>query len=157
MPFDQRSLIHWEAWVLGGPRIPNNPIFFRKNGKKSPKTQKLKNVQRYAKISDTPFVQRSLIHREVWFLPCFVRQNQPKKQTFLRRYFRPLPNKKISNLRPLLPLLFPKDSESIKILDIRLWEVGAKIHLNSTSKVNTQTDRQTNRQTDILTYRKHRL
>ena len=24
------------------------------------------------------------------------------------------------------PLLFPKDSESLKILDIRLWEVGSK-------------------------------
>ena len=33
------------------------------------------------------------------------------------------------------PLLFPKDSESLKILDIRLWEVGAKRPLNGTSKV----------------------
>ena len=78
-PFDQRSLIHREAWFPGGPRIPKNPIFFEKR-KKSPKAQKLKNVQRYAKISDTPFNQRSLIHRDVWFLPCFVRQNQQKKK-----------------------------------------------------------------------------
>ena len=34
-----------------------------------------------------------------------------------------------------LPLLFPKDSESLKILDIRLLEVGAKRPLNGTSKV----------------------
>ena len=54
------------------------------------------------------------------------------------------------------PLLFPKDFESLKILDIRLWEVGAKIPLNGTSKVNKQTDTQTDVQTDISTYRKHR-
>ena len=46
------------------------------------------------------------------------------------------------------PLLFPKDSKSIKILDIRLWEVGAKRPLNGTSKVNRQTNTQTARQTD---------
>ena len=34
--------------------------------------------------------------------------------------------------------------------------MGAKIHLNGTSKVNTQTDKQTDSQTDISTYRKHR-
>ena len=54
------------------------------------------------------------------------------------------------------PLLFPKDSESLKILDIRLREVGAKRPLNGTSKVNRQTDGQTHTQTDISTYRKHR-
>ena len=32
-------------------------------------------------------------------------------------------------------LLFPKDSESLKILDIQLWEVGEKRPLNVTSKV----------------------
>ena len=92
-PFDQRSLIHREGWFPGGPRIPQNLIFW-KNGKnhlkrkKSSKTQKLKNVQRYAKISDTPFDQRSLIHREAWFPPCFVGQNQQKNNFFLRGNFR---------------------------------------------------------------------
>ena len=38
-PFNQRSLIHCEAWFPGGPRIPKNPIFL-KNGKNH---QKLKN------------------------------------------------------------------------------------------------------------------
>ena len=33
------------------------------------------------------------------------------------------------------PLLFPKHSESLKILDIRLQKVGAKRPLNGTSKV----------------------
>ena len=45
----------------------------------------------------------------------------------------------------ILPILFPKDSTSLKILYIRLKEVGAKICLNSTSKVNTRTHTQTNR------------
>ena len=64
-------------------------------------------------------------------------------------------------MRPrLFPLLFPKDSESLKNLDIQLWEVGSKRRLNGTTKVNRQTDKQINRQTDtrtdISTYRKHR-
>ena len=41
--------------------------FFLEKRKKSPKTQKLRNVQKYDKISDMPFDQRSLIHREAWF------------------------------------------------------------------------------------------
>ena len=45
-----------------------------------------------------------------------------------------------------------QDFESLNILDIRLWEVGAKRRLNGTSKVNTQTDSRT----DISTCRKHR-
>ena len=51
------------------------------------------------------------------------------------------------------PLLFPKDSESLKILDIRLRKLGAKRPLNGTSKVNTHTDRQMDRRTDGRTFR----
>ena len=65
----------------GGPRIPKNPIFFLKQ-KKSPKTQKLRNVQKFDKISDMPFDQRSLIHREAWFPPCFVGQRIPQNPIF---------------------------------------------------------------------------
>ena len=50
----------------GGPRIPKNPNFL-KSGKKSSKTQNLKNVKKYAKISETPLNQRSLIHREACY------------------------------------------------------------------------------------------
>ena len=46
-----------------------------------------------------------------------------------------------------IPLLFPKDLESLKIFYIRLWEVGAKRPLNGTLKVNGQTHAQTNRRT----------
>ena len=77
------------GWTNNTPK----PDFFEKQ-KKSSKTQKIKNIQRYAKICNTPFDQRSLIHREVWFPPCFVRQNQQKKTNFcLRCDLRPLPNK----------------------------------------------------------------
>ena len=71
-----------------------------------------------------------------------------------------LSNKNVQMLDHFFPLLFPKDSESLKILDIQLWEVGAKRPSNGTSKVNRQThgqtDRRTDGQTDISTYRKHR-
>ena len=44
----------------------------------------------------------------------------------MRGDFRQLPNKNVQMLDRFFPSLFPKDSESLKILDIRLREVGAK-------------------------------
>ena len=75
----------------------------------------------------------------------------------MRGDFRPLPNKNVQMLDHFFPLLVPKDSESLKIFDIRLWEVGAKRPLNGTSKVNGQTDRQTegHTQTDISTVKRY--
>ena len=74
--------------------------------------------------------------------------------------FRQFSNKNVHIWDHFVPFFSPKDSESLKILDIWLWEVGAKRRLNGTSKVNRRTDghtdTQTDRQTDILTYRKHR-
>ena len=49
------------------------------------------------------------------------------------------------------PLLSPKDSESLKFLDIWLWEVGAKRLFNGTSKGNKHRDTHTNRQVHIWT------
>ena len=74
----------------------------------------------------------------------------------MRGHFRILPNRNVQMLDHFFQLLFPKDSESLKIFDIRLWEVGAKRQLNGTLKVNRHTDGQTDRQTDKSTYRKHR-
>ena len=102
-----------------------------------------------------PFDQRSLINQEAWFPPCFVRQNQQKKNFFLRGDFRPLPNKNVQIWDHFFPLLLPKDSESLKILDIWLWEVGAKKLLNGTSK-SEQTNKQTHTHMDKSTYRMHR-
>ena len=70
-----------------------------------------------------------------------------KKNFFLHGDFRPLPNQNVQIWDYFFALLFPKDSESLKILDIRLWEVGAKRRLNGTSKVNTRTNGQTDRRT----------
>ena len=79
-----------------------------------------------------------------------------EKNFFLRGNFWQFSNKNIHIWDHFFPLLFPKDSESLKILDIRLREGGAKRPLNGTSKVTTHTDRRTDGQTDISTYRKHR-
>ena len=50
----------------------------------------------------------------------------------MRGDFSPHPNKNVQMLDHFLPLLFPKDSESLKILDIWLREVGEKRPLNGT-------------------------
>ena len=156
-PFDQRSLIHREAWFppcFFWKKNTPKPDFV-KNGKKSSKTQKLQNVQKYAKISDTPFDQRSLIHREAWFPPCFVRQNQHKKKKFVRR-FQTTSKQKCSNVRLLLYITFPQGFRISKNIGHPTSGNGGKKPLNGTSKVNRHTDKQTDKQTDILTYRKHR-
>ena len=67
----------------------------------------------------------------------------------MRGDFRPFPNKSVQMLDHFFPLLFPKDSESLKIFDIGLREVGAKRPLNGTSKVNRQTDGQTDGHFDL--------
>ena len=47
----------------------------------------------------------------------------------------------------------PRIPGYLRILDIRLQKVGAKRGLNGTSKVNTHTDTQTHRHTDIWPFR----
>ena len=51
------------CWTKNTPK----PNYFLKTEKKLSKTQELKNVKNYAKISDTLFDQRFLIHPEAWF------------------------------------------------------------------------------------------
>ena len=60
---------------------------------------------------------------------------------FMRRSFQMLDH--------FFPLLFPKDSKSLKTLDIGLWKVGTKIHLNGVRKCDGQTDKQTYRHFDL--------
>ena len=81
------------------------------------------------------------------------KNQQQQKKLFLRGNFRPLPNKNVQMLDHFFPFLFPKDSVSVKILDIRLWEVVAKRPLTGTSKVNTHTNRRTDGQTGRRTNR----
>ena len=52
-----------------------------------------------------------------------------------------------------LPLLFPKNSEYLKSLGIGLREVGAKRPLNGVRKCDKQTNQQTDKYMDILTFR----
>ena len=73
-----------------------------------------------------------------------------KKNFFLRRDFKRLSNKNVQICDQFFPLLFPKDSESLKILDIGLQEMGAKRRLNGTSKVNRRTNRRTDGQAKLL-------
>ena len=80
-----------------------------------------------------------LIHLEAWFQPCFVRQNQQKK-LFCAAILDNFQTKMFKSETTSFHYFFPKDSEALKILDIRLREVGAKRRLNGTSKVNTQTE-----------------
>ena len=80
---------------------------------------------------------------------AFPKAKSAKKLFFLFGNFRPLPNKNVQIWELFFPLLFPKDSESLNILDIRLWEVGEKDVKTVPQKwTHTQTDGQTDRQTD---------
>ena len=65
----------------GGARIPQNPIFLKNRIFFLSKTQKLGNLQKYAKIRNTPFNPRFLSHRRAWF-PCGPRI--PKNPNFLK-------------------------------------------------------------------------
>ena len=130
----------------GGSRIPQNPNLLKKL-KKSSKTEKLKKVQKYAKISSMPFDQRSLIHQEAWFPPCFVRQNQPKKKNCMAilDHFQ----KKCSNLRPLLSITFPQGFQISKnIVHPTSGSGGTKMFKRYLKSEHTdgQTDTQTRRQ-----------
>ena len=58
-----------------------------------------------------PFDQRSLIHGEAWFPPCFARQNQQqKKNNFYCAAILDNFQTKNSNLRPLLSVTFHQAS-----------------------------------------------
>ena len=82
----------------------------------------------------------------------FCRAKSAKNKLFLRGYFRPLHNKNVQFWDHSFPALFPKDSESLKTLDIRLREVGGKIGL----KIYYMKRGQINKQTDYSTTRLNR-
>ena len=122
--------------------------FFEKR-KKSSKMQKLKKVQRYAKICDIPFDQKSLIHREAWFPTCFVRQNQHTKKTFFARRFQTTCKQKCSNVRPLLSITFPQGFRISKNIGHPISESGGKKTVKRYLK-SEQTNRQIYGQIDLL-------
>ena len=77
-------------------------------------------------------------------MPKFARKKKNKK---LRRDFTPFTSKSFQIRDHFFALLLPKDCASLKFLDIQPWEVGAKRRLNGTSKMNTWTDKQTDKRT----------
>ena len=101
-----------------------------------------------------PFDQRSLIYREAWFPPCFVRQDQQKKLFFARRFLT-IFKQKCSNLRPVLYITFPQGFRIFKNIRHPTSVSGGKNMFKRYLK-SEHTDKHTDRQTDILTYRKHR-
>ena len=135
--------------TVGWTKNTQKPDFFEKQ-KKSSKTQKLKKVQRYANISDRPFDQRSLIHREAWFPPCFVRQNQQQKKTFFCAAILDHFLMKCSILRPLLSSTFPQGFRISKNFGHPTSGSGDKMRLKI---YHAKRDRQTDRQIDIWTSR----
>ena len=60
---------------------------------------------------------------------------------------------KNSNVRPLLSITFPQGFRISKNIGHRTSRSGGKRPLNGTSKVNRQTDRQTDKPTNIWTFR----
>ena len=73
-----------------------------------------------------------------------------KNKHYFARQFNIVYCLKKSHPRPLPSASFPQGFKSLKVLDIWLQEVGAKKHLNGTSK-----SEQTNTHTDKSIYRKH--
>ena len=99
-----------------------------------------------------PFDQRSLIHREAWVPPCFVRQNQQKKKK-IAQWFYTTSKQKCSNVRPLLSSTFPQGFRISKNFGHPTsgsgGEIGLKIY-------HMKRDRQTDKHTDIATLWKNR-
>ena len=79
----------------------------------------------------------------------FFKAKSAKNTILLFGDFRPLPNKKNQIWNHFFSILFPKDSESLKSLDIQLREVGAKKRFKRYLK-SEQTDRHTDRRTNRL-------
>ena len=133
------------GWTKNTPK----PELFEKRNKSS-QTQKLKNLQKYAKINDTPFAQRSLIHREAWFPPCFVGKINEKNYFGFVLRFRPLP-KKIQIWDHFFPLLFPQGFQISKNIGHPTLGSGGKKTFKWYLK-SEQTDGQTHRHTDRRTF-----
>ena len=149
---DKASLDRWGQQHEYHGRVdqeqPKTQVF-RKAEKiiKNTKTQKRLEIWN---ISDIPFDQRSLIHREAWFSTCFVRQNQRGKKLFFARRFQTTSKQKCSNLRPLLSITILQGIRIYKIFGHPTSGSGGKKTFKRYHK-----SEQTDRHTDKQTYRKH--
>ena len=127
--------------------------FFFKTEKiiQNAKTQKRLEI---CKINDIPFDQRSLIHREAGFPPCFVRQNQQKTNFFCTAILDNFPTKMFKCETTSFHYFSPRipNLEKYWTSDFGKWEQKTfKRYLKS-----EQTHRHTDKQTDKSTYRNHR-
>ena len=87
----------------------------------------------------------------------FCMEKSARKNFFLHGDFRPLPNKKCSNVRPLLSITVPQEFQISKNIEHPTSGSGGKKTVKrylKSEQTNTQTDGQTHRQTDISTYKK---
>ena len=78
------------------------------------------------------------------------KKSEEKKLFFCRGDFRPFLSKNVQIWDYFFPLLFPKDSEYLKSLDIGIQKVGAKSLFNKEEKM-----WRTDKNTGISTYRKN--
>ena len=111
-----------------------------------------------ARLSDIPFDQRSLSHREGWFPPCFERQNQQQqKKLFLARQFKTTFKQKCLILRPLLSSTFPQGFRISKNFGHPNSGSGGKIGLKIYyAKRDRHTDTHRDTHTDIAITRSNR-
>ena len=118
------------------------PELFEKQQKiiQKAKTQKCLEI---CQICDMPFDQRSLIHREACFPPCFAGQNQPKNYIIFGDFIHLL-NINFQIWDHIFSLLFPQGFWISKSNGHPTLGSGGK----KTFKVNTRTDRRTDGQTD---------
>ena len=140
--------MHREAWFLGGPRIPKNPIFL-KNGKNHPKRKNSKTSRDMPKLAIHPLTRGLYSIGKRGF--HHILQGKISKKNFFLTIFK----QKCFNLRPLLPISFPQGFWISKNIGHPTSGSGGKKTFKQYLK-SEHTDKHTDTQTDISTYRKHR-
>ena len=128
------------GWTKNTPKCN----FFEIQNKIIQNAKTQKHLEICQKKSYMPFDQRSLIHREAWFPPSFVRQNQQKKKKNSLEILDHFQTKNIQIRGHFFPFLFPKDSE------YQTSGSGGKKTFKRYLK-SEHTDGQTDRQTDKST------
>ena len=136
--------------VSGWTKNTQKPNFFE-NGKNHPKFKNSKTSRNMPKFwPEVSNPSGSVVSTR------FCHAKSAKKHFYCLAILDHFITKMFKSETTSLHYFSPRIPNLEKILDIRLWEVGANRRLTGTSKVNTHTDRQTDRRTDKSTYRKHR-
>ena len=138
--------------VSGWTKITQKLDFFEKQKKIILNTKTQKHLEICQNLRYTLWLEVSTpLGSVVSTLFCKAKSDKNNNNIFLLfGDFRPFPIKKVQIWDHFFPLLLTKDSESLKILDIRLQEVGGKKTFKRYLK-----SKQTHTQTANSTYRKH--